>query len=108
MTDGAITVTHLADRERYRAEIPGEDGPVEVGYIDYTLDAGYADGDRLALTHTVVYPEYGGRGYAAQLVSQVLAGIRADGNKVIPVCSYVIKYLEKHPEYSDIVVGQSA
>ncbi|MFT3661118.1 MAG: GNAT family N-acetyltransferase [Gordonia sp. (in: high G+C Gram-positive bacteria)] len=105
MTDGAITVTHLAERERYRAEIDEDGAPVEVGYIDYTRDAGHADGDRIALTHTVVYDRFGGHGYAGQLVRTVLDDIRADGNKVVPVCSYVVRYIEKHPEYSDLVAA---
>ncbi|GAC56872.1 hypothetical protein GOHSU_14_00390 [Gordonia hirsuta DSM 44140 = NBRC 16056] len=107
MTDGAITVTHLVDRERFRAEVEEDGSPVEVGFIDYTSDSGYADGDRLALTHTVIFDRFGGRGYAGQLVRQVLDQIRADGNKVIPVCSYVTSYLEKHPEYADLVVSSS-
>ena len=100
-----IGVTHLKERERYRAELDEDGAATEVGYLDYTRDAGHADGDRLALTHTVVYPEYGGRGFAGQLVQQVLDDIRADGNKVVPVCSYVVKYLDKHPEYQDLVVS---
>ncbi|UQE74623.1 GNAT family N-acetyltransferase [Gordonia sp. PP30] len=109
MSDGAITVTHLDERERFRAEILDEDGvPTEVGYLDYTRDSGHSDGDHLALTHTVVFAQYGGRGYAGQLVQQVFDQIRADGNKVIPVCSYVIKYLGQHPEYDDLVVSSSS
>lgn len=109
MTDGAITVTHLAERERFRAEILDEDGlPTEVGYLDYTRDSGHSDGDHLALTHTVVFDQYGGRGYAAELVRQVLDDVRADGNKVIPVCSYVVKYLEKNPQYTDLVVSSGS
>lgn len=107
MTDGVIRVTHLSDRERYRAEIDEDGAPVEVGYIDYTRDPHHTDGDHLALTHTVVYDRFGGRGYAAELVRQVLDDVRASGNKVVPVCSYVVGYLDKHPEYSDLVVSSA-
>lgn len=106
MTDRpAITVTHLVDQERFRAEVDIDGAPTEVGYLDYTRDAGHADGDRLALTHTVIFDRFGGRGYAAQLVAQVLDQIRADGNKVVPVCSYVQGYLSKHPEAADLVAS---
>jgi len=105
MSDGSITVTHLVDQERYRAELEEDGGVVEVGYLDYTRDAGHADGDRLALTHTVVYDRFGGRGFAADLVEAVLTDIRGSGNKVVPVCSYVVRYLEKHPEHADLVVS---
>lgn len=99
MADGTLQVTHLSVQERYRADVTDADGqPVEVGYVDYTQD-----GDRLALTHTVVYERFGGRGFAAELVKYVLNDIRSNGQTAVPVCSYVQKYLEKHPEYSDIV-----
>lgn len=29
--------------------------------------------------------------------------IRADGLKVVAGCGFVVDYLEKHPEYSDMV-----
>ena len=101
MAEGTISVTHLAERERYRADLI-EDGsdPVEVGYIDYTQD-----GDHLALTHTVIYDRWGGRGFAGELVKQVLDDVKANGQQVVPVCSYVVRYLEKHPEYADLVAS---
>jgi predicted GNAT family acetyltransferase len=105
MTDGGLTVTHLAERERYRADIDEDGMPTEVGYIDYTLDPGHPDGDHLALTHTVVFDRFGGETAAAELVRKVLEDVRASGNKVVPVCSYVNKYLEKHPDYDDIIVA---
>ena len=99
MADGTLEVTHLSVQERYRADlIDGDNDPVEVGYVDYTQD-----GDRLALTHTVVYERFGGRGFAAQLVKHVLDDVRANGQTMVPVCSYVQKYVEKHPEYQDLV-----
>ncbi|MFT4088247.1 MAG: GNAT family N-acetyltransferase [Gordonia sp. (in: high G+C Gram-positive bacteria)] len=107
MAEGTITVTHLRERERYRADLVVDGFPEEVGYLDYTRDSGHADGDHLALTHTVVFAQYGGRGYAGQLVKSVLDDIRERGDKVIPVCSYVIHYLERHPEYNDLVVSNT-
>ncbi|WP_026917417.1 GNAT family N-acetyltransferase [Gordonia shandongensis] len=101
MADATLEVTHLTEQERYRADLSeAEDGPVEAGYIDYTQD-----GDRIALTHTVIYERFGGRGLAAQLVKSVLDDVRAAGRTVVPVCTYVQKYIEKHPEYSDIVAS---
>lgn len=104
MTDGAaIQVVHLAERERFRAEVDVDGVPTEVGYLDYTSDVNNPDGGRLALTHTVIFDAYGGRGYAGELVGEVLDQIRSDGYQVVPVCSYVVKYIDKHPEYADLV-----
>ncbi|MGY3482402.1 putative GNAT family acetyltransferase [Bradyrhizobium sp. USDA 4011] len=43
-----------------------------------------------------------GRGIASELVKGALELIRADGHKVIAGCSFVVDYLDKHPEYADL------
>lgn len=40
---------------------------------------------------------------ASRLVEGALALIRADGRKVIAGCGFVVDYLNKHPEYGDMV-----
>jgi predicted GNAT family acetyltransferase len=55
------------------------------------------------ITHTETPRELRGRGIASQLVEGALALIRADGHKVIAGCGFVVDYLNKHPEYADMV-----
>ena len=55
------------------------------------------------ITHTETPPALRGRGIASELVEGALALIRADGHKVIAGCGFVVDYLRKHPEYSDMV-----
>ena len=64
------------------------------------------DGDQLALTHTEVSPDFGGRGFGAQLVSSALADAQARGESVLPVCPYVRAYLGKHPQWQSLVPVQ--
>lgn len=98
---GNLTITHLETRERYRLDVEDEDGvPVEAGYLDYTVD-----GDNIALTHTVIFDQFGGRGLAAKLVEHVLSELRDSGRQVVPVCTYVERYVAKHPEYADLVAS---
>jgi predicted GNAT family acetyltransferase len=52
--------------------------------------------------HTLVPPELGGRGIAGKLVDALIADAREQGFKVKPVCSYVAKAFEKHPEWGDL------
>lgn len=53
----------------------------------------------LHLTNTFVPKELGGRGIAGALVKDVFAHIEKKGQKMKPACSYIVNYVEKHPEY---------
>jgi predicted GNAT family acetyltransferase len=55
------------------------------------------------ITHTETPPTLRGRGIASELVKGALETIRADGHKVIAGCGFVVDYLDKHPEYADLV-----
>ncbi|QPF81917.1 N-acetyltransferase [Bradyrhizobium genosp. L] len=54
------------------------------------------------ITHTETPRALRGRGIASELVKGALELIRADGHKVIAGCGFVVDYLSKHPEYSDL------
>ncbi|WP_280243360.1 GNAT family N-acetyltransferase [Nocardia abscessus] len=77
-------------------------------YIDDTL-AGYADYAEREnpkvrdFHHTMTFPEFRGRGVAAQVVGFALDDSRAAGFSVIPTCWYVEKYIAEHREYADLV-----
>lgn len=53
----------------------------------------------IAYTLTKVPDELGGRGIASFLVKYLLDDAAAKGLKVKPICPYVRKYIDKHPEY---------
>lgn len=55
-----------------------------------------------AAEHTLVPTELGGRGIAGKLVDALIDDAREQGFKVKPVCSYVVKAFEKHPEWADL------
>jgi uncharacterized protein len=55
------------------------------------------------ITHTETPRALRVRGIASELVKGALALIRADGHKVMAGCGFVVDYLEKHPEYADLV-----
>ena len=59
------------------------------------------DGRRVFF-HTEVGEEFGGRGLAGTLVGGALAQTRDEGLRVVAVCPYVKRYVERHPEHQDL------
>ena len=68
-----------------------------IGECDYEVD-----NNKWVITHTIVNEEYGGRGIAKKLVLAIVDEARKNNIKIIPICSYAKKVLEKE-EYRDIV-----
>ena len=86
-------VSNNPAQQRYELEI---DGHTAATY--YKI----ADGV-ITFVHTEVPPELGGKGLGARLIKGALEQVRSDGLKVIAECPFVKAYIEKHPEYSDLL-----
>ena len=59
--------------------------------------------DRIVLLHTEVPPPFEGHGMAAKLSRSALDFARANRLQVVPLCPYVSSFIQKHPEYQDLV-----
>jgi predicted GNAT family acetyltransferase len=57
----------------------------------------------ITFIHTEVPPELGGKGVGSKLVKGALDQVRAGGLKVIAQCPFVKAYVDKHPEYADLI-----
>lgn len=89
------TVRHNRERQRYEVLL----GDEVVGFADHRP---FADGVE-AFPHTVVEPPHEGKGLASLLVRGALDDVRARGVRVIPSCWYVARWIERHPDYRDLV-----
>ncbi|MCA2225802.1 GNAT family N-acetyltransferase [Nonomuraea aurantiaca] len=78
------------------------DGKV-AGFADYRLLP-----TKIVFTHTEVLPELEGQGLAGKLVGHALDASRDTGLRVVPLCPYVGKYIERHPQYKDLVDASAA
>lgn len=59
---------------------------------------------QIIFTHTVVPFSLKGQGIASYLARHVLDYARENGLAVIPQCPFVRSYIERHPEYQDLVL----
>jgi len=66
--------------------------------------AAYQAGDRAHLfTHTEIDPAYEGKGLGSVLVRGALDEVRGRGRGVLPACPFVRRFVERHPDYLDLV-----
>lgn len=89
-----ISVVHHADDEYYELLVDGQ----QAGLLVYHLI-----GSRLSITHTVIEPTYRGRGLSWVLVGRALDDIRTRSVTVSNYCAVVSRFIEKHPEYADVL-----
>ncbi len=82
-----------ADRHRFELI---EDG--HLAFADYRID-----GTVITFTHTVVPSAIGGRGVATRLIGAALDSVRQHGLKVVPQCSFVDVYFQRHPDMKDLL-----
>lgn len=96
MPSDEVTVADRPDRGRYELELDGE----LVGVLTYRLDAA---GGVITHRHTEVQPARGRRGLGSELVRFALDDVRARGLTVCPQCPFVGAFIDRHPEYADLV-----
>lgn len=91
----ATEVVQDAPQNRFQLLLDGE----YVGETDYILRD-----DSIVFTHTEVDPAHQGSGLASELVRGALNLVRAETElRVVAKCPYMAKWIEKHPDYQDLL-----
>lgn len=85
-------VVHDTAGHRFITEVDGHEA--ELVYVP-------EDG-AIAIVHTGVPSQIGGRGVAGDLVKAALEFARAQGLKVMTRCAYAEAYVRRHREYDDL------
>ena len=96
--DTNIAVVNEEESQVYTAIV----GDTAVGGVTYSRV-----GDRLVLQAAAVYPEFRGQGIATEMIRQVLDDVRSHGEKVTNLCPIVRTFVDKHPQYEDVIAPKN-
>ncbi|KAE9549098.1 hypothetical protein FO519_007698 [Halicephalobus sp. NKZ332] len=82
----ARSVQHCGRTMKFFIDMNGKESILEYRKVSNAV---------LDMFHTEVPPEHQGKGYAAQLVKEAFKYAKQHDYKVIPSCSYVVKYAKE-------------
>ena len=54
-------------------------------------------------THTEIDPAFEGHGVGSALAKAALDDVRAKGLKAVPLCPFIRTWIDRHPDYEDLV-----
>lgn len=67
--------------------------------MESVLEYEYYESGTIVFSHTYVPVELRGRGLATEIIKEGLEWAQKENLKVIPACSAVQRYIDRHPEY---------
>jgi len=88
-----LNIEHHTDKNRFVVVFEGQ-----MAVMNYEMD-----GDTIIFTYTGVPAVMEGQGIGSCLVKEGLDYARAHSLKVASRCSFVDSYLERYPEYQDLL-----
>jgi predicted GNAT family acetyltransferase len=104
VTGPELVVQDAPGQERYEARAGGE----LAGFSRYERAETDGDGQGEPLfvfTHTEVDDAYEGQGVGGTLVRGALDDVRRRGAQVVPLCPFVRSWIQRHPDYQDLVAA---
>lgn len=90
-----VRVDDHPEVERYEVWVDGH----RAGLAAYQLEGGV-----IVFTHTEVDDAYEGQGLGGRLARYALDDARARGLGVKPLCPFIRSWIQRHPDYADLVV----
>lgn len=89
-----VDIADNSAKSRFEAKIDGE----VAGQIDYQIQGGV-----ITYTHTGVPAAFEGKGIASALAKFALDQARSQGQVVVPRCPFIAEYINRHPQYEDLL-----
>lgn len=90
-------IVDVPELRRFEARLDGQ----VAAFSEYRLLGG-----RIVFLHTETEPELEGRGIGSALVRRALDQVRERGLGVTAKCPFVSAWIERHPEYQDLLRGR--
>jgi predicted GNAT family acetyltransferase len=91
-----MNIQHYAKEQEGKFFI-AEDSKI-VAYMTYTVKSG-----NMVIEHTLVDESLRGKDIGSRLVSEGVKFAREKNMKIVPVCTYAKKLLERSKEYEDVL-----
>jgi predicted GNAT family acetyltransferase len=88
-----MNITDNRERHRYETGVPGG-----TAFAAYRMEDG-----AIVFTHTEVPEEAEGHGVGDALARFALDDAKARGLEVVPLCPFIASWIERHPEYKELV-----
>lgn len=89
-----LTTRRNDEAQRYEVLVDDQ----VAGIVDYR----WRD-DVMVLPHTETFPGHEGKGVGSAAARAALDDARAQGVQVDPSCPFIASWIEKHPDYADLV-----
>ena len=96
-----MEVLHEKDGSTGRHYI-NSDSDETIAEINYSLKPP----NTIVINHTGVDEELQGKNIGFQLVEAVVKQARAEGKKIVPVCSFAKSIIEKSEDFKDVVMKE--
>ncbi|MFZ0012742.1 MAG: GNAT family N-acetyltransferase [Acidimicrobiia bacterium] len=93
-TERQVEIRDDPDEGAYVIDVDGE----RAGKAVYHMRGG-----RHLFVHTEIADDFSGMGLGTRLVRFALDDVRSGGGLMVPICPFFASYIERHPEYEDIV-----
>jgi predicted GNAT family acetyltransferase len=95
----SYNVRHEPELQRFVATVDGDEA-----YVVYEPRGE----ETWVMTHTYTPDVLRGRGIARDVVRAALEAARKDGRSIVPACWYVEGFIQRHPEFQDLVADSDS
>lgn len=96
VSDEQLEITNNTTMHRFEVNVEGQ-----LAILEYEVQ-----GKTIIFPHTLVPGALRGRGIADQMAYAALEYARDNQFTVVPRCSFVQRYIQKHPEYQAMVAKE--
>ena len=88
------TVVDVPEKHRFEVHLDGE----LAGFAQYRDEDGH-----FVFTHTEIDDAFEGQGLGSALARGALDEMRERGVRIVPRCPFIASWIERHPDYADVV-----